>query len=176
MKALRFFLPLALFVALLGFLAAGLGLDPKEVPSPLIDKPAPSFRLSLLDNADRTLGRDDLLGQVWMLNVWASWCVACQEEHPLLVAFSSKKLLPVYGLNYKDERTAGLRWLGRYGNPFTASFFDRDGSVGIDWGVYGLPETFVMDREGTVRFKHIGPLTPEIIRDRIEPLIRRLNG
>lgn len=176
MKYLRFLLPLGVFLGLVVFLAAGLKLDPKEVPSPLIDKPAPAFSLTRLDNPTQTIRRDDLLGKVWMLNVWASWCVACREEHPLLVEFARKKMLPIYGLNYKDERVAGLKWLANFGNPYDASLFDQDGRVGIDWGVYGVPETFIIDRQGVVRFKHIGPLTPDVIQTRIEPLLRQLNG
>jgi len=176
MKYLRFLLPLGIFLGLVVFLAAGLKLDPKEVPSPLIDKPAPGFALTRLDNPAQTIRRDDLLGKVWMLNVWASWCGACREEHPLLVEFSRKKMLPIYGLNYKDERVPGLKWLANFGNPYDASLFDQDGRVGIDWGVYGVPETFIIDRQGVVRFKHIGPLTPDVIHTRIEPLLRQLNG
>ena len=175
MKSLRYLIPLALFVVLAWFLAAGLRLDPREVPSPLIDKPAPAFKLTRLDDPAATVSREDLLGRVWMLNVWASWCVACREEHPLLVAFSKRQLLPVIGLNYKDARADGLAWLSRFGDPYAASAFDGDGRVGIDFGVYGVPETFIIDRQSIVRFKHIGPLTPEVIRDRIEPLVRQLN-
>ncbi len=176
MKYLRFLLPLGLFIGLVIFLGVGLKLDPKEVPSPLIGKPAPGFALSRLDNPAQTIRREDMLGKVWMLNVWASWCTACREEHPLLVSFSQRKLLPVYGLNYKDERMAGLRWLSNFGNPYEASLYDLDGRIGIDFGVYGVPETFVIDRQGVIRFKHIGPLTPEVIRTRIEPLVRQLNA
>lgn len=176
MKTLKFLLPLGIFLGLVAFLAAGLKLDPKEVPSPLINKPAPAFQLTQLEDANKRIQRDDLLGQVWILNVWASWCVACQSEHPLLVAFSRKKLVPIYGLNYKDDRLAGLKWLARYGNPYDASLFDGDGRVGIDFGVYGVPETFVIDKQGVIRFKQIGPVTPEVIRDQIEPLVRKLNG
>jgi len=176
MKALKFLLPLALFAGLAVLLAVGLGKDPREVPSPLIDKPAPAFTLTRLDDANVTIKRDDLLGQVWMLNVWASWCVACREEHPLLVEFSRKKLMPIYGLNYKDKRPDGLQWLARFGNPYDASIFDVDGKVGIDYGVYGVPETFIIDKQGVVRYKQIGPLTPEVLRDRIEPLLRKLNA
>ncbi len=176
MKSLRFLLPLGVLVALVWFLATGLKLDPKEVPSPLIGKPSPAFSLSRLDKADVALSNKDLLGQVWMLNVWASWCVACRQEHPVLVEFASKKLLPVYGLNYKDERVAGLKWLNNFGNPYEASLFDLDGRVGIDFGVYGVPETFVIDKQGIIRFKQIGPLTPEVLRDQVEPLVRQLNG
>ena len=176
MKALKFLIPLALFVVLVGFLAVGLKLDPREVPSPLIGKPAPNFALPRLDNPDQTIRREDLLGKVWMLNVWASWCVACRDEHPHLVEFARAKRVPLYGLNYKDKRPDGQQWLARFGNPYDASLFDLDGRVGIEWGVYGVPETFVVDREGMIRFKHIGALTPEIIRSRIEPLLRQLNG
>ena len=174
MKSLRFLIPLALFIVLALFLAVGLKLDPREVPLPLIDKPAPAFKLARLDDAATTISRDDLLGKVWMLNVWASWCVACREEHPLLVAFARRKLVPVYGLNYKDVRADGLAWLDRLGNPYDASLFDADGRVGIDYGVYGVPETFVIDRKGVIRYKHIGPLTPEVLRERIEPLLKSL--
>ena len=176
MKTLRFLIPLGLFVVLVAFLAVGLKLDPREVPSPLIGKPAPKFALPLLANASQTIRREDLLGKVWILNVWASWCAACRDEHPLLVEYSRAKRVPIYGLNYKDTRDAGQQWLARFGNPYDASLFDQDGRVGIDWGVYGVPETFVVDREGTIRFKHIGALTPAILRERIEPLLRQLNG
>jgi cytochrome c biogenesis protein CcmG/thiol:disulfide interchange protein DsbE len=175
-KTLRFLIPLALFITLVAFLAVGLKLDPKEVPSPLIDKPAPGFALTRLDQPTLTIRREDLLGKVWMLNVWASWCTACREEHPVLLDFAKRRLVPVYGLNYKDQRGAGLRWLANYGDPYETSLFDPDGRVGIDWGVYGVPETFVIDRTGVVRYKHIGPLTPEVLRERIEPLLRQLHG
>ena len=176
MKSLRFLIPLALFIVLLGFLGAGLKLDPREVPSPLIGKPAPGFALARLDNAAQTIKREDLLGKVWMLNVWASWCVACREEHPLLVEFSRRKLLPIYGLNYKDQRADGMAWISQFGNPYDASLFDADGRVGIDFGVYGVPETFIIDQQGVVRLKHIGPLTPEVLQNKIEPLLRQLNA
>lgn len=176
MKQLRFLIPLAIFLGLVWFLAAGLKLDPKEVPSPLINKSAPQFQLTRLDDATQTIRRDDLLGKVWVLNVWASWCVACREEHPLLVEFARQKLVPIYGLNYKDDRNAAQQWLARFGNPYDASLFDSDGRVGIDWGVYGVPETFLIDKQGVIRFKQIGPLTPEAIRTQLEPLVRQLNG
>jgi cytochrome c biogenesis protein CcmG/thiol:disulfide interchange protein DsbE len=176
MKYLKFLIPMGIFLVLVLFLGAGLKLDPKEVPSPLIGKPAPAFALARLDDPAQTIRRDDLLGQVWMLNVWASWCVACREEHPLLVEFAKSKMLPIYGLNYKDKPAAGQKWLADFGNPYTASLSDLDGRVGIDFGVYGVPETFIIDRQGVVRFKQIGPVTPEVIRTKIEPLVRQLNG
>jgi cytochrome c biogenesis protein CcmG, thiol:disulfide interchange protein DsbE len=176
MKSLRFILPLALFVVLVGFLAVGLKLDPREVPSPLIGKPAPAFALTRLDNANQTIRREDMLGKVWMLNVWASWCAACREEHPHLVAFARTKAMPILGLNYKDTRKDGLGWLARFGDPYDASLFDVDGRVGIEFGVYGVPETFVIDKQGVIRFKQIGPITPDILQTRVVPLLKELNG
>lgn len=173
MKA-RALIPLAIFIALAGFLAVGLKLDPREVPSPLIDKPAPAFAAPTLADPARTLRREDLLGKVWMLNVWASWCGACREEHPVLVQFARGRELTLIGLNYKDEREAGSQWLQQFGNPYTDSLFDPQGRIGLDYGVYGVPETFVIDRQGVVRYKHIGPLTPEVLRDKVEPLLKRL--
>jgi cytochrome c biogenesis protein CcmG, thiol:disulfide interchange protein DsbE len=175
-KSLRFVIPLAIFATLLVFLWRGLSLDPREVPSPLIDKPAPRFALARLDDASRTIARDDMLGKVWMLNVWASWCVACREEHPTLLELSKQRLVPIVGLNYKDTRPEGLGWLGQFGNPYDVSAFDQNGRVGIDFGVYGVPETFVIDKRGVIRLKHIGPLTPQVVKTRIEPLVKELNG
>ncbi len=172
----RYLWPLGLFLVLAGFLAFGLRLNPREVPSPLIDKPAPAFSAPLLARPDAMLSPKDLLGQVWILNVWASWCVACREEHPLLVDFAKRGVVPIYGLNYKDKRDAGQAWLRRLGDPYKESFFDADGRIGIDYGVYGVPETFVIDRQGVIRFKHIGPVTPQVLRESIEPLVRRLNA
>jgi len=172
----RFLLPLALFLVLVGFLAVGLRLDPREVPSPLVGKPAPAFQAVALARPEATIKRDDLLGKVWMLNVWASWCAACREEHPLLVEYARRGGVPIYGLNYKDKREDGLGWLRRFGDPYTESLFDPDGRIGLDYGVYGVPETFVIDRTGVIRYKHIGPITPEVLRDKIEPLLRQLNA
>ncbi len=176
MKRLGFLIPLFAFIVLAVMLAIGLNRDPREVPSPLIDKPAPTFQLTRLDDPATTIALADLRGKVWMLNVWASWCVACREEHPLLVAFSKKNLLPIYGLDYKDQRDDGVAWLSRMGDPYRASLFDGEGRVGIDFGVYGVPETFIIDKTGTIRMKHIGPLTPEVIATEIEPLVRKLNA
>jgi len=170
----RYLLPLILFAVLLGFLAVGLKLDPRELPSPLIDKPAPAFSLPLLDAPEKQLALQDLRGQVWLLNVWASWCVACQQEHPLLVEFAKTGAVPVYGLNYKDKRDAAQGWLAKYGNPYTQSLSDTEGLVGIDYGVYGVPETFVIDKAGVIRYKQIGPITPDALRDKILPLVRKL--
>ena len=170
------FLPLGIFLVLAAFLAAGLGLNPREVPSPLIDKAAPAFRLPQLQDPGKTLGTEDLKGKVWILNVWASWCVACLEEHPILVEFSKRNVLPIYGLNYKDKREDALQWLGKHGNPYVLSIEDGDGRVGIDYGVYGVPETYVIDRNGIIRYKRIGPVTVQILQEKILPLVRRLQG
>ncbi len=170
------FIPLLIFVVLLGFLAVGLSLNPREIPSPLINKPAPAFSLPALDAPEQTIAAQDLRGKVWILNVWASWCVACRIEHPLLVEFSKTGAVPIYGLNYKDKRDDAIRWLGKFGNPYTRSLSDTDGLVGIDFGVYGVPETFVIDKAGIIRMKHIGPVTPEVLRDDILPLVRKLGA
>ncbi len=172
----RFLLPLGLFLALAVFLGLGLKLDPREVPSPLINKPAPDFALPTLHDPAQTLRKQDMLGKVWMLNVWASWCEACRQEHPVLVEFARHQLVPIYGLNYKDERPDGLGWLQMGGNPYVASLFDHDGRTGINFGVYGVPETFIIDKAGVIRYKQIGPITPEVLQDKIEPLLRQLNG
>ena len=174
MKAMRFLLPLGFFVVLVGFLYVGLFRDPHEVPSPLVDKPAPAFRLAQLNDPSKQLGPADLKGQVWLLNVWASWCVSCRVEHPLLVELAKANVVPVIGLNYKDTNALGKRWLAENGDPYQASVVDADGRVGIDWGVYGVPETFVVDKNGVIRYKQIGPITQESLKDKILPLVREL--
>ncbi len=172
----RGLIPLAVFIVLVGFLAVGLTLKPRELPSPLIDKPAPAFALPLLAEPAQKISNADLRGKVWVLNVWASWCVACREEHATLVEMAKLNLVPIYGLNYKDERGAALGWLERFGNPYVASLSDTEGLVGIDYGVYGVPETFVIDKAGVIRRKFIGPVTPDAIRNEIVPLVAKLNS
>ncbi len=172
----RFLIPLAIFAVMVIFLGVGLTLDPREVPSPLINKPAPAFELQQLHDPLKTFSQKDMLGKVWMLNVWASWCVACREEHQTVLALARSGALPVFGLNYKDERADGIAWLNRLGNPYQLSAYDRDGRIGIDYGVYGVPETYVIDKAGVIRYKRIGPVTPEIVRDKILPLVKELNG
>ena len=176
MKALKYGLPLLVFLLLAGFLAVGLTHDPREVPSPFIGKPAPAFKLEQLHDAAASFNPEDMKGKVWLLNVWASWCVSCRIEHPLLVDMSKKQLVPIVGLNYKDTRAEGKQWLSRFGNPYSLSAFDADGRVGIDYGVYGVPETFVIDKQGVIRYKQIGPITPEALEKTILPLIRRLSA
>ena len=170
----RYLLPLLVFVVLAGFLAIGLKLDPREVPSPLIGKPAPAFDLPQLAAPDQRLAAKDLRGQVWLLNVWASWCVACRQEHPLLVELGKTGQVKLYGLNYKDKREDALGWLNNYGNPYLKSVSDTEGLVGIDYGVYGVPETFVIDKQGVIRHKQVGPVTPESLRDTLLPLVAKL--
>ena len=172
----RFLLPLGVFIALLLFLGVGLRLNPREIPSPFIGKAAPAFNLTQLHEADKLISPQDMLGKVWLLNVWASWCVDCRIEHTLLVEYSRTATVPVYGLNYKDKRDDAMRWLTNFGNPYTRSLSDTEGLVGIDFGVYGVPETFIIDKEGVIRMKQIGPVTPEVLRDDILPLLKKLNG
>ncbi len=172
----RFILPLGLFVVLMGFLGVGLSLNPREIPSPLIDKMAPDFTLPQLHQPDKTFSRSDMAGQVWLLNVWASWCVACRQEHPLLVQLARTKEVPIIGLDYKDDSVAGLNWLRQHGDPYTLSVADAKGRVGIDFGVYGVPETFLIDQEGRIRYKQIGPLTPKSIAEIIMPKVRELKA
>lgn len=172
----RFLLPLGIFAVLVGFLYIGLGLNPREVPSPLVGRPAPQIRLAQLHEPARNFSSTEFKGKVWLLNVWASWCVSCLEEHPLLVELSRSGTVPIVGLNYKDKRDDALAWLKRHGDPYMLSVMDADGRTGIDFGVYGVPETFVIDKDGVVRFKQIGPLTAERWRTRILPLVKELQG
>jgi cytochrome c biogenesis protein CcmG, thiol:disulfide interchange protein DsbE len=173
---LRLLAPLAIFAVLVAFFLVGLKRDPRAVPSPLIDKPAPAFRLPQLHVTDRQFGVEDMRGQVWLLNVWASWCVTCLQEHPLFVDFAKQKMVPIVGLNHKDERGAALGWLQKRGNPYDLSVVDADGRVSIDYGVYGVPETFVIDKLGVVRYKHIGAVTQEALDNTIIPLIKKLQS
>lgn len=170
----RFLLPLVIFLVVVGFLAVGLNLDPREVPSPLVGKPAPVFNLPRLDNPQKMISNKDMLGQVWLFNVWASWCGACKDEHPVLVSLAKSGVVPVYGMDYKDTRFDAIQWLAQRGNPYVATAVDEDGRVGIDYGVYGVPETYVIDKSGVIAYKQIGPVTEEVLRDKILPLVKRL--
>jgi cytochrome c biogenesis protein CcmG/thiol:disulfide interchange protein DsbE len=171
----KYFVPLAIF-ALLGLLLAyGLNLDPRKIPSPLIGKSLPAFTLGTVADPARRVGRDDLLGRAYLLNVWASWCVACRQEHPFLNQLARSKTVPIIGLNYKDKREDALAWLGSLGNPYELSLADNDGRLGIDLGVYGVPETFVIDKQGVIRYKQIGPITPEAWEQKIAPLVKELS-
>ena len=189
---------LAGFVLLVGLLAVGLNLNPRDVPSPLVGKPAPAFTLARLDAPEKTFSPQDLKGEVWLLNVWASWCVSCRQEHPVLVDMAraeSTRAIKLVGLNYKEVRGDGALdaskhspederrlvierargWLGRHGNPYALTALDIDGRVGIDYGVYGVPETYLIDKAGVIRLKHTGPLTPDVVQGKLLPLIAELN-
>lgn len=173
-KAWRYFLPLAIFFGLVYFLWRGLSLDPKVIPSALLNKPAPQFSLAQLQAPEQTLSAADMKGQVWLLNVWGSWCVSCRYEHPVLNDLAKQQLVPIIGLNWKDRPEDAIAWLARFGNPYQTSVMDRDGRVAIDFGVYGAPETFVIDKAGMIRHKHTGPISPDDLRNVIVPLLREL--
>ncbi|MBA3581420.1 MAG: DsbE family thiol:disulfide interchange protein [Gammaproteobacteria bacterium] len=176
MRRWIFLIPLLIFFVVVGFLAQGLFLDPREVPSPLIDKPVPAFTLPTLhlEQADEVISPDYLKGQIYLLNVWASWCQQCLVEHPFFLQLSQYGVIPIYGFNYKDERSDGLAWLQQHGNPYTAVAFDYTGRVGLDLGVYGAPETFLIDKQGIIRYKHIGPVTPDAWSKEFAPRIKTL--
>jgi len=173
---LKYLAPLAIFLVLAGFLYKGLSLKPHEVPSPFINKPAPDFVLQKLDDMSTKFSNKEMLGKVWLLNVWASWCVACRAEHPLLVQMAREGTIPVYGLNYKDLPSKAKAWLDEHGDPYVLSAVDYEGKVGIDYGVYGVPETFIIDKKGVIRHKVIGPLTADILQKKVTPLVKELES
>ena len=174
MIPLRFAVPLLLFVTLVIFLGVGLNRDPRLVPSPLIGKPAPQFSLGTLATPDTLLKREDLLGHPYLLNVWASWCAQCREEHPLLLELGRADQVMLVGLNYHDELAAGRQWLSERGDPYRLTLFDPQGKLGLDLGVYGVPETFLIDGHGVIRYKHVGPLTSDVLSQQLLPLIASL--
>ncbi len=171
---MRFIWPFVIFIVLAGFLLVGLNLNPREVPSPLIDKPAPAFTLPQLHDPSRQFSSQEMKGQVWLLNVWASWCVSCRQEHPVLMDLASQNIVPIYGLDYKDKRADGMAWLRNGGDPYVLSIVDKEGRVGIDYGVYGVPETYVIDKQGIIRYKQIGPVTVASLQEKILPLVAEL--
>jgi len=173
---LKFLTPLALFIVMAVFLALGLNLNPRDIPSPLIDQPAPNFSLPILSNASQTLAKNDMQGEVWLLNVWASWCVSCRSEHPVFNQLARKKLVKIVGLNYKDEPADAKQWLAQLGNPYNVSMMDQEGRTGIDYGVYGVPETFVIDKKGIIRYKHTGPVSVRDVQEILIPLINQLKA
>ena len=170
----RFLLPFGIFVVVVGFLAIGLTLNPREVPSPLVGKAAPGFSLPQLYDRDKVFSPKDLAGKVWLLNFWASWCGGCKDEHPVLMQLAKAGEVPIYGMDYKDQRDEALTWLRRWGNPYPVIAVDESGRVGIDYGVYGVPETYVIDKAGVIRYKQIGPLDQDMLRKKILPLVREL--
>ncbi|MFV1984526.1 MAG: DsbE family thiol:disulfide interchange protein [Thiohalomonadales bacterium] len=170
------FIPLIAFVVLAIFLGVGLLLDPKEIPPENIGRAAPQFTLPVLGKSGEQLSTKDMLGKVWLLNVWASWCAACRSEHPLVNDLASKNIVEIIGLNYKDTEEAGSRWLQQLGNPYKVSVMDLDGRVGIDYGVYGVPESFLIDKKGIIRKKQIGPFSYKDIQETLIPLIMKLRS
>ncbi|MFA6040594.1 MAG: DsbE family thiol:disulfide interchange protein [Methylophilus sp.] len=166
-------LPFVLFLVVVAFLGKGLLLDPHEVPSPLIGKPAPLFVAPTLENANSNFSTAEMKGKVWMLNVWASWCGACRDEHPLLLDMSSQGL-PLYGLNYKDTNVEAQNVLDQMGDPYIQTATDGNGKIGIDFGVYGVPETYIIDKSGVIRYKQIGPITQAILKEKILPMLKEL--
>jgi cytochrome c biogenesis protein CcmG/thiol:disulfide interchange protein DsbE len=168
-------IPLALFIALVAFLLVGLQRDPSEIPSPLINKPAPDFRLPQLQEKAKTFSAQEMRGKVWLLNFWGTWCPACRDEHPRLIEYAKSGAIPIYGVDYKDDREAALQLLSELGNPYTLTAFDVDGRVSIDYGVYKAPESYLIDRNGVIRFKQIGPITDEDWENKILPLAKQLN-
>jgi len=175
-NSLPFVIPGLVLLFLIGLFARGLFLDPTKVQSPLIGKPIPRFSLSELHDPGKKLDQDLLVGKVSLFNVWGAWCGACQDEHPVLVAFAKRKLLPIYGLDYHDDRQAALAMLDKGGDPYAAIFNDVSGDVAIDWGVYGAPETFLIDKHGVVRDKVIGALTQYIVDKQLVPEIEKLQA
>lgn len=167
-------IPLVLFAGIAVFLAVGLTRDPREIPSVLIGKPAPEFSLPPVRGRSLGLATADLKGGVSLVNVFASWCVACREEHPVFMQIQRDGVLPIHGLNYKDQPEDAARWLDEMGDPYTRTGADLNGRVAIDWGVYGVPETFIIDREGRIAYKHIGAVTPAVWNQKMLPLIREL--
>jgi cytochrome c biogenesis protein CcmG/thiol:disulfide interchange protein DsbE len=173
-RQLTLLIPLLVFGGIVVFLAIGLGLDPREIPSALIGKPVPTFSLPPVRGRSLGLASADLKGEVSLVNVFASWCVACREEHPLLMQIKHDGVVPVHGLDYKDLPADAARWLNEMGDPYTRTGADLDGRVAIDWGVYGVPETFIVDAEGRIAYKHIGAITPVVWTKTLLPLIRTL--
>ena len=173
---LKYIIPLLLFIILAVFLGLGLKLNPNDIPSPFINKPAPEFSAPKLNAPEQTLTPADLKGQVWLFNVWASWCVSCRAEHPILNQFAKQYAVVIIGLNYKDEPEDAKTWLKTLGNPYNVSIMDQDGRIGIDYGVYGVPETFVIDKKGLIRYKHTGPVSANDVQKIFLPLIAKLEA
>ncbi len=172
----RFLLPLGIFIVVVGFLAVGLTLNPRELPSPLVGKAAPDFSLPQLHDPTKVISSNDLKGKVWLLNFWASWCGGCKDEHPVLNHLAQSGEVPIYGMDYKDQRNEALAWLKEWGNPYSVVAVDEPGRVGINYGVYGVPETYVIDKQGIIRYKQIGPLREDILQEKILPLVRELQS
>jgi len=171
------YLPLIVFIALAALLWRGFSLDdPHDLPSALLGERLPTFELPLLADSQRTVTRGELTGEVALVNVWATWCPTCRAEHDALERITEATGIPIYGINYKDEPAKARRWLERFGDPFALSVVDRDGSLGIDLGVYGAPETFLVDADGVIRYKRVGDVNPRIWRDELKPALEEVLG
>ncbi len=173
---MRFLLPFVVFVIVAVFMFIGLGLNPREVPSPLVGREAPAFTLPQLHEPSKQFSPQDMKGKVWLFNVWASWCTACESEHPVFMELARQNIVPIYGMDYKDKREDGEAWLRKHGNPYALVVFDAEGRVGIDYGVYGVPETYVIDKQGVIQHKQIGVVTPAILQEKIIPLVKELQA
>ncbi len=169
-----YLLPLAVFAVLMVFFFFGLGTNPRLIPSPLIGQPAPQFSLPKLKNPDELFQQVDLKGEVSLLNIWATWCPSCKQEHPVLMQIAKSNKIPIYGLFYKDDPAKGVVWLQDYGDPYRANAVDVEGKIGIEWGVYGTPETFIIDQEGIIRYKHVGPISWADWQGTLLPMIQSL--
>ncbi len=169
-------IPLIVFAVLVGFFAKGLFLNPREVPSPFIGKPAPAFNLPLVGSPDKCFSPTDMKGKVWLLNVWAPWCVSCRQEHPVLMALAQSQPVPIVGLNWKDKDREAAALLAQHGSPYAAVPDDVSGKTGIDYGVTGTPETYVIDQAGIIRMKHIGPIDADVWKDKIAPKLKELGA
>lgn len=172
---IRYLLPLFIFIGLVAFLLKGLDMNPREIPSPLIGKPVPEFNLPRLKVEGESITQEALKGKVALLNVWATWCVSCRAEHRTLVQLARTGKVDIYGLNWKDDRAGAIAWLDQLGDPYVANAFDKIGRTAIDLGVYGAPETFVIDKKGMIRYKHAGPLSIALLQEKILPLVEQLN-
>jgi len=170
----RYIALIVAFVIMIIIFAVGLDRDPTKLPSPLIDKPAPEYELPRVKDSLSTVGSADYAGQMVLVNIWATWCVGCRAEHDYLLQLAARNEIPIYGINWRDERDAALSWLQQLGDPYVASAYDEDGRVGIDWGVYRVPETFVIGADGNIKYKHIGPVTDESLNNTLLPIIREL--
>ncbi len=172
----RYIVPLLIVAIMIPVFLVGLGRDPSEIPSPLLLKPAPEFELPRLKDPSQTVGSADYKGRIALVNVWATWCVACRQEHDFLLKLTGESGIPIYGLNWRDRRSDALVWLQRLGDPYVASAYDEDGRVGIDWGVYGAPETFLISQDGIILYKHMSPMSDEVWEKEFQPRILAAKG
>lgn len=172
----RYIALLVVFVIMIGVFVIGLGKDPRKIPSPLIDNPAPQYELPRVRDAASSVGSADYAGQLVLVNIWATWCVGCRQEHQFLNELAARNIIPIYGINWRDQRDEAVVWLEKLGDPYIASAYDEDGRVGIDWGVYGAPETFLVSPDGNVLHKFVGPMYEGVWQNEFLPLVDAYNG